>query len=45
MTLTNNLLPDEGKFEKRQKIHGGEIHKTDGTYTIGTEAVPDHDPR
>jgi hypothetical protein len=42
MILTNNLLPDELRqfWEEADKIH-----QIDGTYSIGSEAVPDQDPR
>ena len=46
MILTNNLLPEERRRVWEQaKTHADEIHQTDTTYPIGSEAVPDQDPR
>jgi len=45
MILTNNLLPEECLWVWEQaKIHADEIHQTDRTHPIGSEAVPDRDP-
>ncbi|XP_052046410.1 uncharacterized protein LOC127690893 isoform X1 [Apodemus sylvaticus] len=45
MILTNNLLPDERRrVWEEAKTHADEIHQTDGSYPIGSEAVPDQDP-
>jgi len=44
MILTNNLFPEEcQQVWEQAKIHADEIHQTDGTYPIGSEAVPDQD--
>jgi hypothetical protein len=46
MILTNNLLPDECRRGWEQaRTDADEIHQIDGTYPIGTEAVPDQNPQ
>ena len=46
LILTNNLLPEDCRWVwEEAKTHADEIHRTDGPYPIGSEAVLDQDPR
>ena len=46
MILTNNLLPDERRrVWEEARTHADEIHQTNGTYPIRSEAGPDWDPQ